>query len=114
MALSFAVSLLSLMVAAAALWTANEIANKAMIQGKELVNDHVVKLTRMSNAHNDKVARLKIEINMIDSELQDYRQEFRKATQANLDEIEKLRTFCAGLENGWKTPRKTRQKPRPS
>ncbi len=114
MAFSIAISLLSLIVAAAALWTANEIANKAMLLSKELVNDHVIKLTRQSNAHNDEVARLRSQINLVDLELQSYRQEFRKATRANLDEIEKLQTFCAGLENGWKKTDKPRQKPRPS
>jgi len=114
MALGFTISLLSLVIAAAALWTVNEISSRALRQSKELINDHAVEISRLTNTHGDEVARLKAKVNLIDSELQSYRQEFRTATRVNTEEIEKLRTFCAGLENGWKKPGRSRTKPRVS
>jgi len=114
MVLGFTISLLSLTIAVAALWTVNEITNKALRLSKELINEHAVEISRLTNTHGDEVARLKAKINMIDSELQSYRQEFRTATRTNTEEIEKLRTFCAGLENGWKKTGRSRPKPRAS
>jgi len=101
MSISVIISLLSLIIAATALWVVNEIANRVIQQSKELVNDHVIRLTQLANSHDDTVARLKGKLNLVDSDLQDYRQEFRRATQANKVELEKLRMFCGQLENCW-------------
>jgi len=114
MALAFAISLLSLIIAIAALWTANEITNRVLRQSRELINDHAVEISRLTNSHGDQVTRLRGQIDLIDSELQSYRQEFRIATRNNAEEIKALHSFCNGLENGWKKPRRGNFKPRVS
>lgn len=99
MVLSFTIALLALIVSATALWLAHDISAKSLHQGRELVNNHLIDHARKSNSQNDEVLRLKRKINMIDAELQTYRQEFRKILNAQGDQINDLTAFRQAIES---------------
>jgi len=111
MALSLAIALLSLIIATVALWTVNEISNKVMRQSRELLNHHVIEITRQTNAHNDKISRMKTRMNLIDAELQTYRQEFRKDLQDKSKDIKKLTGLLSTSQNRRVKPRPPKSKP---
>ncbi len=111
MVVSIILSLLSFLVAAAALWSVYEINNKQRHRRQELINDHAVEITRLQNAYNDEIGRLKQQHGILDDELQTFRQEFRQATRLNRMEIDKLNVYCERLGHGWNETEGPREKP---
>ena len=114
MAISIVLSILSLMVAAVAFWTVYETSTRQRVRRRELENEHAIEIARLQNGYNDEVGKLRQQLRIIDSEVQAFRQEFRKATRLNRMEIDKLNHFCENLAPGWNAPKKPDEKPRMS
>jgi hypothetical protein len=97
-ALAYAVSFLSLIVAVIALWMANDISVRVTERSKEMLNDHAVEMKRLHNHHGNEVAKLKSQLNIVDDELQAYRQDFRRQINGYRKELKEISELRNNIE----------------